>query len=322
MPPGIPIADWWFTLEAAVVSEVAWTAAPVVQYRIHGSGRSAGRQGLGGVPRLGPFQRDVQFKLEAVRILDLERFTPAELVTIWEGAEGSASTVMQSSGTHFAPVTALVEVDTETAAELSAQADAALARGDRALEARLILAALAWDPYLPGGRRRLHEAAGAAERLYAGPDPLAGARPVVLVADAEELLADEAMLSAYAEAMTGNTTATLAIDATRIADEDKALLSRGPGGAHRTGRSLGRGPAGRTGSPRRGSAGASAHGRRGLLPPVPADPGGGQRERRIHSCLAAGDAAVRCNYSCVSRSPARIWRDRSSASRMQSSISM
>ena len=221
-PPGIPIADWWFTLESALASEVAWIAAPVVQYRIHGSGRSAGRQGLGGVPRLGPFQRDVQFKLEAVRILDLERFTPAELVTIWEGAEGSASTVMQSSGTHFAPVTALVEVETETAAELSAQADAALARGDRALEARLILAALAWDPYLPGGRRRLHEAAGAAERLYAGPDPLAGARPVVLVADAEELLADEAMLSAYAEAMTGNTIATLAIDATRIADEEQA----------------------------------------------------------------------------------------------------
>ena len=100
-PPGIPIADWWFTLESALASEVAWIAAPVVQYRIHGSGRSAGRQGLGGVPKLGPFQRDVQFKLEAVRILDLERFTPAELVKIWEGAEGSASTVMQSSGTHF-----------------------------------------------------------------------------------------------------------------------------------------------------------------------------------------------------------------------------
>ena len=114
MPPGIPIADWWFTLEAALDSEVAWIAAPVVRYRIHGSGRSAGRQGLGGVPKLGPFQRDVQFKLEAMRILDLERFTPAELVTIWEGAEGSASTVMQNTGTHFAPVTALVETDPET----------------------------------------------------------------------------------------------------------------------------------------------------------------------------------------------------------------
>ncbi len=222
MPPGIPIADWWFTLESAIASEVAWIAAPVVQYRIHGSGRSAGRQGLGGVPRLGPFQRDVQFKLEAVRILDLERFTPAELVKIWEGAEGSASTVMQSSGTHFAPVTALVDIDPERAAGLMAQADAAVERGDHASEARLILSALAWDPYLPGGRRRLHEAAGTAERLYTGPDPLAGARPLVFVADAEELLADEAMLSAYAEAMTGNTKATLAIDATRIDDEEQA----------------------------------------------------------------------------------------------------
>ena len=44
----------------------------------------------------------------------------------------------------------------------------------------------------------------------------------MLLADAEELLADEAMLSAYAEAMAGNTTATLAIDATRIADEEQA----------------------------------------------------------------------------------------------------
>jgi hypothetical protein len=222
MPQGIPIADWWFTLEAAVVSEVAWTAAPVVRYRIHGSGRSAGRQGLGGAPKLGPFQRDVQFKLEAIRILDLERFTPAELVKIWEGAEGSASTVMQSSGTHFAPVTALIDTDPERAIQLTAEADAALARGDRALEARLILHALSWDPYLVGGRMRLHEAAGAAERLYTGPDPLAGARAFAFVADAEELLADEAMLSAYGEAMTGTTTATLAIDATRIADEEQA----------------------------------------------------------------------------------------------------
>jgi hypothetical protein len=143
-------------------------------------------------------------------------------VKIWEGAEGSASTVMQSSGTHFAPITALIDPDPERAAELSAEADAALARGDRALEARLILRALAWDPYLVGGRRRLHEAAGAAERLYTGPDPLAGARALVFVADAEELLADEAMLSAYGEVMTGTTTATLAIDATRIADEEQA----------------------------------------------------------------------------------------------------
>lgn len=222
MPPGIPIADWWFTLEAALDAEVAWLTAPVVHYRIHGSGRSAGRQGLGGAPKLGPFQRDVQFKLEAMRILDLDRFTPSELVKVWEGAEGSAGTVMQNSGTHFAPITALVESDPERAAALSAEADAAASAGDHALEARLTLQALAWNPYLLGGRRRLHEAAAAAERLYTGPDPLAGARPLVFVADAEELLADEAMLPAYGEAMAGSTKATLAIDGTRLGDEQQA----------------------------------------------------------------------------------------------------
>ena len=198
-----------------------------------------------------------------------------------------------------------------------------MARGDRALEARLILGALAWDPYLPGGRRRLHEAAGAAERLYTGPDPLAGARPLVFVADAEELLADETMLSAYAEAMTGNTTATLAIDATRIADEEQAAaeltaLVERTGLADRSDVDL-LAVLGHRDEVQQARlhTGAAGYYRRALR-----TPGGGQRQRRIHSRVAAGDAAVRCNYSCVSGSPARIWRDRSSASRMQSSMSM
>jgi glycosyltransferase involved in cell wall biosynthesis len=231
MPPRIPIADWWFTLESALKAEIAWINTPVVNYRIHGSGRSAGRQGLGGIPKLGPFQRDVQFKLEALRILDLERFTPAEMVTIWEGLEGSAGTILQTSGTHFSNLTALVDRDPERATEFVSTADLAHRDGDAATEARMMLKALAWDPYLLGGRRRLYEVVRLAETSYRGRDPLASARRVVVLSDAEELLADEAMLDAYAEAMAGVADTTLAIDATRMsedvaASELRALVTR------------------------------------------------------------------------------------------------
>lgn len=231
MPPGIPIADWWFTLKAAFETEIAWITRPVVRYRVHGGGRSAGRQGLAGPPKLGPFHRDVQFKLGAMRILDLDRFTPAELIKIWEGAEHSATDILQNSGTHFAQLTPLVECDPARAGELLAQADAARLGADHALEARLVLRALAWDPYLLGGRARLHQAANEAQRSHAGSDPLAGARPIVVLADFEELVAEETMLAAYAESMAG-ANVTLAIDATRVADahsgatELQALVER------------------------------------------------------------------------------------------------
>lgn len=51
------------------------------------------------------------------------------------------------------------------------------------------------------------------------PDPLAGARQLVALVEAEELLAGDDMLLAYAEALAGSDRVTLAIDATRLPAE-------------------------------------------------------------------------------------------------------
>ena len=227
VPPEIPIADWWFTLQAALSGEIAWIRPPVVRYRIHGGGRSSGRW-TGGFerPRLGPFLRDVRFKLGAIRTLDLSVFSPLELAHIWEGLELSAGTIIESSQSRFTKPTALVEVDEPLAADLLEQAQAARAAADHGAETRLLLQSLAWDPYQPGVRTWLHRAAQEADRAYRGPEPLAGSRRVVMLGDAEELLGADEMLDAYAEAIRGSTQVTLAIDATRMPqDEVVAQLS-------------------------------------------------------------------------------------------------
>jgi glycosyltransferase involved in cell wall biosynthesis len=231
IPAEIPIADWWFTLQAAFKGEIAWIRRPVVRYRMHNASRSSGRRGGGGAPKLGPFLRDVRFKLDAMRILDLSAFAPYELAQIWDGAEHSASLVLQNSGTHFAHLTSLVETDPERAEELAAEADRAGGRGEYAEEARLLTRALAWDPYLLGGRTRLREVVEKAEQSFSGLNPLAGARRFVILADAEELLAADDLLRTYAAVMAGSDLATLAIDASRLpeaqaTDELTALVAR------------------------------------------------------------------------------------------------
>ena len=218
-PPQIPIADWWLTVTAALNGEIGWVHAPLVRYRIHAANRSSGRQGAaGGLPKPGPYKRDIRFQLGALRLLELEYFAPLELARLWEGTESTAGAVMHHSGTHFAHVTSQVETDESRATEFLGQADAAQEGGEYLEEARLLLRALAWDPYRLGNRARLHAAVELAEK--ANPvNPLSGSRRFVILADAEELLADDELLRSYARELAGLQDTTLAIDATRLPPE-------------------------------------------------------------------------------------------------------
>jgi len=82
--------------------------------------------------------------------------------------------------------------------------------GEHRLERLHELATVARDQ---AGRNR---AARARDRAAAA-DPLEGARPFVVLVDVEELLAEETLLRAYADAMNGSQLVTLAIDASRMA---------------------------------------------------------------------------------------------------------
>jgi glycosyltransferase involved in cell wall biosynthesis len=223
-PPEIPIADWWLTGVAAMNGEIGWVHTPLVRYRVHGGNRSSGRQGAaGGLPRPGPYQRDIRFHLGALRLLDLEYFAPLELALLWDGAENRAVGVLHNSGTHFAHITSQVETDEQRAAEFLAEADAAHDRGEPLEEAQLVLRALAWDPYRLGSRARLQAAVELAEK--ANPvNPLSGSRQFVVLADAEELLADDQLLETYAREMGGLSNTTLAIDATRLPQDSAGEL--------------------------------------------------------------------------------------------------
>lgn len=221
-PAEIPIADWWLTAEAALAGEIAWIRDPVVRYRIHGANRSRGRAGAaGGQASVGPYLRDVRFHLGALRLLELKEFAPAELVRLWDGVENRAAAIMNASGSYFATLTDLVELDEGRSGELQERSRAAGERGAHLEETRLLLKALAWDPYVAEGRARLQAAAARAES--ADPvDPLDGARHNVVLVDAEELLADDELLLDYAAVMGGLPDVTLAIDATRLPEGEAA----------------------------------------------------------------------------------------------------
>jgi hypothetical protein len=221
-PAEIPIADWWLTGQAALAGEIAWVRDPVVRYRIHGGNRSSGRAGAaGGEANVRPYLRDVRFHLGTLRLFDLHEFAPAELVRLWDGLENRAAAIMNASGSYFADLTDHVELDTARSLGLLEQSHAAGERGAHLDEARLMLEALAWDPYLAEGRARLQAAAARAETAEAG-NPLGGARRNVVLADAEELLGDDALLLDYAAVMSGLPDVTLAVDATRLPEEEAA----------------------------------------------------------------------------------------------------
>src|SRR5947209_5660353 len=76
------------------------------------------------------------------------------------------------------------------------------------------LPALAGDPWRLGARAELEEAVERARAAAAAPHPLQGARDCVVLADAEDLLAGDDLLCAWADAMAGDDGVTLAIDAT------------------------------------------------------------------------------------------------------------
>lgn len=111
------------------------------------------------------------------------------------------------------------------------QAERAGALEDPRAEARVMLQALATDPYCLDHRARLCDADRRARALAALPDPLAGSRRFVALVDAEELLSDDELLAAFAVEFGDSSDVTLAIDASRLEAEQavgelRALVER------------------------------------------------------------------------------------------------
>ena len=158
------------------------------------------------------------FQLWCLRHLPLESLSPDDLLYVWSWVENHASMAVAAAESFFVEPVAL-EFDGQRADALTREGESLRAGGDLAGAARLALLALAWDPYRVGAAEHFKLAAKDAQAAAARPHALAGARPFVVLVDAEELLASDAMIRAYARAVRGSELVTLAIDSTRLSAE-------------------------------------------------------------------------------------------------------
>jgi hypothetical protein len=227
IPSAIPYADWWFAVNAARVSGVDYIREPLALYRQHGANLTGGVVGASAVRE---HRKEVFFQLWCLRHLPLESLSPDDLLYVWSWVENHASMAVAAAESFFVEPVAL-EFDGQRADALMREGDSLRARGDLAGAARLALQALAWDPYRVGAAGHFKMTVKDAQAAAARPHPLAGARPFVVLVDAEELLASDVMMRAYAGALAGSERVTLAIDSTRLPTETatrklQALLER------------------------------------------------------------------------------------------------
>lgn len=213
IPLEIPYADWWLTLRAAQHAGIDYIREPLALYRVHGANLTGG---VTGAAKVREHRKEIAFQLWALRHLALDTLTPSELAFVWSGVEEHARQVLQGAGTYFVAPAFVSAEEVGEADALLEMADELRAAGDLVGEARTVLQALAWDPFRLPARQRLGESIARANAAQRVPHPLAGARPFVVLADAEELLVDHELLTLYAEELADCEVATLVIDASNL----------------------------------------------------------------------------------------------------------
>lgn len=216
VPAHVPFADWWIALHVAQRAGLDYVREPLALYRMHGSNMTNGATGSWAVREN---RRAIGLQLWALRNAQLDALNGEELLHAWNGIERHGRIAVEAGGSFFVDLLDRGTEDGTRADELLAEADAAAVDGDSLAEARLVLKALAWDPFRVQSRRRLQDSAARATAEAELPDPLAGARPYRMLVDARELLDGDDMMLAYAEAMSGSDSVTLVIDASQLPTE-------------------------------------------------------------------------------------------------------
>jgi glycosyltransferase involved in cell wall biosynthesis len=225
IPPDAAYPDWWLAANVAAVAEIEHLPGVFNRYRFHGAnmGLGAGADEIDGI--LG---REIPWRRWMLRnLLDDSSVSAQHLRAAFGAWEyGLLRGALDAGGS----VRELVEVDDRAAAAARALGDAgvaALAEGDPLRASRLLLAALAEDPWEGAIRLDLERALGQAQALpaVALEDPLcrlALGEPLTL-AWAAELAADPQLLEAYAAAADGGQEATLLV-LTRSGADLEALV--------------------------------------------------------------------------------------------------
>jgi hypothetical protein len=218
IPPGVPYVDWWVTARVAQVAEIDYVDDLRIGYRMHGANLTLGATG----PRR---VRETLKSSEVRRRLLMagagDRLTVEELAHAYTAFLRAGLTAIREAGSAYIPLPPLLDGEREEGARLAAEAVEATLAGEWERAFRLRVAALAHDPYDAASQewvRWLVEPA-VAEMPLPG-DLLAEARSWIVLAYADELLAEPRMIAAYAGAFGPDEDVTLAIEAVEIGEAD------------------------------------------------------------------------------------------------------
>lgn len=232
IPADAPYADWWLAFRATWDDRVEYLRDELVLYRWHGANITGG---VSGEKALREAQKGIRFQRWILRHFDLDwltaRLTPLEMAYVWTGLENQAFKGLSGLGSYFGRLAEVSDEDRQDAATQAQAAERAAAIGDLVDASMLLLRARACDPYDLDIRARFEAVVAQAEAAAKLPDPLTGNRGFAILADATFLLADDAPLRAYAEAMRGVPAATLVIDASTMPEAEataalQALVQR------------------------------------------------------------------------------------------------
>jgi hypothetical protein len=210
--------DWWLSTRATESRalghlEIGFVPERLALYRQHPDNMLLGASGEKLVALR---RRQLRFQLWALRNVSLDPLTAPDLRFVLGGVEWFVRTTQEQAGVGLGELVTVGAEDRVQAQLWGARAEQALTEGALMTAARMQLRAWTWDPHDGPRLARFLEITAQAGSVAQAPHPLRGARAFVVLADAEDLLAGDEMLSSYASAMRGAETVTLAIDATRF----------------------------------------------------------------------------------------------------------
>ncbi|HMJ33100.1 MAG TPA: glycosyltransferase [Baekduia sp.] len=215
IPTDAAYPDWWLAANVAAIAEIAHLPGVFNRYRFHGA-----NMGLGASPeRIDvTLAQEIPWRRWMLRhLVDDATVTSHDLLAAfrsWEHGLLRATASARGGARALAPVDA---DQRERAGRLAAEGAGALRAGAAGAAVRLLLQALAEDPWDGAARFDLEaalRAVGEAEAAASAPAAAVSALPVrgrVTLAWAAELVADPSLLRGYGAAVDGADDATLLV---------------------------------------------------------------------------------------------------------------
>jgi hypothetical protein len=217
-PAGVPFQDWWLTAHVASVASVGFLEGVWTGYRQHGENDVLGATGL---RRVRASCMTAQMRRQILIHGLGEHLSEKQLLVAWQAWENSGRVAVSQAGSAYVALAPSTESELAQAAEHGRAADEAVLAGDLPRALRERIAALACNPLDNASRQWVHDLAWVADPDANPPlaeDPLAGARRLITLVQAEELISDPQLLAAYASVITDQDDATLVVAAIGLGD--------------------------------------------------------------------------------------------------------